>query len=1678
MADLIDSMSLGMEPPSTDGISLGFGDVTTGSNPVDPKVAEQRAGKWHRGLGENSPGADALYSGLVQGQESTMRQNQAVLASLREQSLKNRVIREHIDKNGGQIDKATVEAIQGMSRSDLEDPEKVNSYFESQYAKKVVTTAASRMGPDILTQLEDAGGKAHEQMDFAEKVLHVKEGAQKVLEDLEKRYKDQGVSSKILPNLERFVGPLFDYRSKDSFWSLKGNDHKLQFDGYYASDDPFKSVSEIRAKAEEIYQKNPEAALEWIKGVTAYSTSDRVWDNAFSVLGVLDVVPPAGLAAKATAPVRNLSVAMRDVVRAAGNRTTTASGLLQATGDFKGAALAAEAERLVTEARLGQEGVENPLRQFTGQTTTLHDPEAILAGTNNLSQRARDQIREGMRLGNSAIHELLFNRVRESRLDEGSLAWETAVRQNDNLFRLENPKAAANIADVRVSNLEQGLTSNRRSIFEIQDKKFLEADGNQALAEGGKDIITTTRTNHDLQPFPTAEHATRAAKEDFGFDKFDVVQKGNGYVIEVSKAIDETLPSVRNALRIDVEGNTNSGPIQQFLKFVTSKDQRLDEGLLASFKTWAYGAKGVPEQFARVAEPLIQMRKSAKASEWQDFSNFLERQRVHTNQDGSIGRFSPDQGGFEADWMRNYNRLPTEVESAAYWSYVTVSDVDWVLNNLGIYRDKLRTGLENFHFPYRPTVEGAPVNAKRPLSLDELRLQAANNNTPNGAALESQGLPQEATMGAQTNNSRVSLTPANENGRPRSSIEGKFRTEIPWGSEEPFTILRWNQDPNQIAVMGERTLDAINEVNQGLATGRLKAVQLSEAGERALRAQPGLRLPEGRIHFVLTDGEIHAANLDFQQIPYRPGGHHWYDYDWYVRQPNLNTTGQRSLTTYYRGDLNMYGARTEAEARTFTERMNVAREMLRRNDAGLDTYLANNLPYTRNDFARIFDTYNIDTPFYHTPANVNVDKFHKLEDVYKRTSPDHRYIRNSESEFNLYNEVNLKFASERNDPLQAIELDHSRANPTFQLRRAEMLDPVSAMDRAARGVMESVYLHDVKAKAVEQFIAEFSDLLKPGIDELRRNPLKALIDGDFKDSIDPIAKAAAKDMRRSVMELLHLKSDFQMKVDAARQHVLESLVGTRFERLDPYLTAATKDPIQFMRNTAFELKQGLGNVGAFINQALAVTRMAAIEGPERAAKAGIQSMYAGMLLRTTDDNIRSFWARKYADAFGGNPEHFLEALNALDKSKFGKVGREVADISDWENASVMQTGFGKFLDIAKTPFKAGEGVARYNAWFMSYDRWRQANPTARFNDAAIQQVLSRADMLNLNMSGVSNADWQKGLMAIPAQFLSAHLRAAEQWIRGNAYQGLTRAEMARVMAFDSMLFGLPTAAGGTLALGLWPVGDTTREVLKEKGIRPEDNAPLNILVNGLPSFLSGYVSEKPWDFSSKGLGGISTFRDLLTGNKDAVKILGGVSGSAMVDTLSATMPVLGSLLGAGTGDDSWYPLAQAHFMDAMRNVSSLSNAEKIMVAINRGKYVSKNGMEITDANGWQAMFGVLTGAQPMEISQMYAAQGSLKDTDKFQAKQRQEFFKNIDLALQSLNRDDDNGYKAFMSRAKVAIVDGGFRQDQIPRLYKDALDRSKDLVTRTEQRFANRVGGAEGRARFEAFIKFLKSKNQ
>lgn len=1539
-------------------------------DPQNETILNQRATKYDYALGSESPGRDYLLGEMrLAGGEERSRMMAEDRQWLRDRAAKLEMITEVARQlPDGKLSREDEELIFNMTREDMKDP---GSYFERQYSKRLfrdIATLDFDEQPEIAGTIVDDtlfGESMSENPELTHNIIDAAESI-KVNQELDLRRYEDGIArwnkesglSTAGAYLQSLVPFLSWYRMSNlldqSGVSFLGTSLKDTYKKLNYINDPVLRRKEADRIFNELYSGNPLEALMFAGGLVSYGGFEEGMADVISAVD-LSVVAPVGLIKGVVGAPARLLEAVKGVNKATSGPATNPALAIEATGNIERAS--EMAAMTIMENRASQTGSVQSFSDLIHTTTSLHNPEKALGNDlGHTSREAATRIVSMMESSRDAFMKKAFDdAVTTARLVPGTSEAEAAKASMRDLMNTVYGQGSDVVIDVELLDPSRAL-------------------GNAQFA-----AIKLGRKNAEL--FDTAEQAVTMGRDWYGLTDFKARTQGGKYYIEVLKPLDETSPSIMASLRTTTKGTTPQSLPSVFLHWFRGKDYLLPKFMRENVLRGTMGGQALMDVGRELWKPIGRLSRSEEAN----LNSFMNKQRDFYK-DGNRGRFSDGLAGFEKDWMKQFGKLPTEKETTAYFAARTFNDLEFVANNLSLYRDKARKGFEMWDFipgsGARPSVEGV---LRKPEDI--------------------WSYPQDKGIAIIDDNG-ISVVRKN--------------------------FLRSSPDPeNPNAV----TRQAFKDM---LASGQYRVVEITDVGEPALARLFTEEAEKfaGGIDYVVTK-YARSGPLSFQQIPFRDGWHVQLQQGWMARQANIKrpTVNGTKISRYY-GDKNVFHFVVEKDGINAVQRLNHIRELWKAGNRAEIIRLVRSgyLPMSLREVARLFGGRNpkldVNEPVVLTRMNQNVEQAAGLS---RDTARNPNWSAKANEPGDLYEGgIGLQWTGERGGHTFTIRNDGSTTSPMWNYTRAEYIDSSTVLERAMNFALRDRYTGDLKHVLGDRFVAEFGDVLATTADKIRANPLKAMLDGQFRADADPFLVRAAKNYRRAAMEVFGLKSDWEMSKQAftvkMQQQIYERMGTKRAEKLfgaidivDDWTYGMIKDPSRMLRKLAFSFNLGQFNPAQMFVQGMTFTHGAMLVGAETTGK----SMRASWFMRAASLNEDHLMTM--AKKSGWNTKHFIESYDMARRLNWFRVGREYAAIDDVVDPALRQTRVGMVDDFGKIFFRAGEGWTRRFAWNAAYLEWRAANPAAEFTNLAGQSVLKRADNLSVNMTSASNAMWQKGWPALPTQFWGYQARLLEQ-IWGDT---LTAAEKRRLLVGYSMLYGLPVAAGAPV--GVWEVHNSIREWAARRGYNLDENAVVKTLSDGMLSLIAEVGNDGEQTNVAERLGpvGLPFLEDIVSGKTGPLEqLLGaegvalstatGVAGSTAIGIVSSTLPIAKLLVGAATGQNSVFDITNDDILDVVRTSASGNAVYNFYTGMALGKFYSKKGDVLDDdVTPKEAVFRVLMGVQPMRISDMYRRQSVVMKDNEYIKSRMDEATKEFKRGIAAI--DDPETQLLHYKRAQIIL---------------------------------------------------------
>lgn len=1493
---------------------------------------------------------------------------------------------------------------------------------ENETQKVIMAQADKIVDAEHRKRVETAHTETLNDMELAERLKLTQEIHKDVLEKAQTKYDQESTWGKII-DFGKSATPFYDYYNMTM--DVPGMERASILPGTtiaqwitHLYDQPPAVQKEWLQKAVNVIgEYNPGLAVRVAEAAVNYSTTDQAFDNVFGVLDLKDapglgaaaVVGAAAATGAARAAARRYAArnAFRTSIAASAAPNASPGAFHAAMGNINGAAVNNVAQGGFP-VHLG--AAPNP-QQVANNTPTFMNPQAGpgtstgLAGaqtsrfSNFVQQRAADyqrQFEAAIRINRlpEIAHQMAMDGMRQEFEDTINQSVSSALQNarvipGTNIQRPVGPVAPVKMGvggtPVRPENTSENLARWEFEVSKPNGQLFSDPSTSREI-----DVWANLM---GLQP---GDYGAR--------------QTGNGWVMTLSKPLDETKPYVRDNL-IKTTNVTPKDSSMGILSWVRRGGARVSEFNANNRIAYVTGQ----EKLREILEPLAQTMISLKKNHVDALNRVMteEAQRINpsTNQPGM---FFVNQQEFDAAYRRLNGRSPTRRETDAYIAARTLNDLEFGLRNSSYYKELARLGIKNI----------------------ELNVKTIDPST---------GLPVFS----------------------KSKFEGKVIDKLPVGAEDAksraMVTLYHEGDPDPKVV----PLHALmTEKGQGhLAELRDKGYKIIQTANPVRKPGKEVFGDQESVNFIITK-DFHASELNANNlINYREGWHQIYPQKWFIKQPvvrkidNLDAATGKTITHHlYEGETVHMGFHTEAEARKYGQAMETARQIAFEGRAGnLDQHLADTLPYTRQEFDRLFTGQD--------PKFSKTEPFHVLGDgqismdsfkiPMQQRYPDlYDAIR---SPWNLMNQVDKKFVGHRDELLHTVKEGRgTQAAPVFNLARAETLDPLSAMSEGMANMIRNQHMIDMRLQFGESFIAEFKHLFKGDEQTMYNDLVNTILNPPYLDNIKNVNLAdytRAENARRAFTELLNLETPFQMSLEGTRSKVLDQI----YERLgqeasNDWATSnlmTTTHPLSFFRGIVYHTKVGFLNPLPALQNAIQMANVLAIS-PVHGTAAFAFAHYAWLTRLNSHPNIVDALGEMAERATLGKykKEWFGEAVEAMKKSGFFSIGNSQA-IGDYlDDPRYIRKQFGVILDGSSFLFNETNRQLRTHAFMTAFIEHKIANPTKPFTSIDLNEVLGRARLYEGRMTRDEKARWQSGdLLSTFSQFWSYPARLMEMLLeKGHGRKdALTGMEKLRLIGMNSVLYGVPIGGLGAVAGGLVNPYDHLKQKATEYGVNTDDGFWAKVF-NGVVGEMS---KEHLGVNASPALG--PQGRDLsraLEQDYGWFRFLMGASGGFAVDSIVSGKAGLRSAWMALNGDVS--PKAAAiDLLDIARNVTSVDKATKMYLAYQNHKVYTKMGQDMgVEVETWPGLMSAILGQPVNEVDHISWERKVLQDYKNIEASAVKAAQKDYRLAIEAhANGDlDQEAFYAQRMRTWIKDLPPSKQTDALHKVYSQGTATIKDTT--------------------------------
>lgn len=607
-----------------------------------------QANRLHLALGESSPGVPELSSSLSSGTSEQYRRLLADSERIQKVKAQNEVLQSILQADREMITPEIVSVVQGLSMQEMQEPD-LGSIIEKKYAEIYTGTAVSSLENEILEESFDADPETtYDLMDRAEGMAFKKQYAMSKLDEAEQAVSNQswtGTVWNFAENMALGSYQQYDQVEKDFVEGILPGQNKMDQYAYMWGLGPEEFKAELDRVTEDLKSRNPYSLQQWLTGLFSYGNNDALLDSAFAVADLAGVVP-----------VGRFAKALKGVTKASHLNPSKVPEIATQLGKHDDAAVGQVIEDLKSNEIFTQN--IRDISKTKNILTSISDPLKLLEGSQGISQASYLRLKEALFNRSDLIGRFLIEPNLIDRLQPEELLKYKDILLRD--YEKVNPSVQKNVIDVEVAD--------RGDLGNVYQAKILLGRRDGTLFES------------------EAQAKLYFEKYIGGTDDYQIVQKGQGFQIEVLKTVDET--KIASEVRLGTSQRTPESVANTFGGWWRSGRYLVSEQAVGQRSVAVSSHELMNEIFDDISAPFKDIPKK-ELSELQDLM-VDNRQK---------GEYFKNYGEFEQAFFTRHKKLPTEKQADTYFAYVQINDLDMMIRDLDVYKQKTRMGLEKFSIP-------------------------------------------------------------------------------------------------------------------------------------------------------------------------------------------------------------------------------------------------------------------------------------------------------------------------------------------------------------------------------------------------------------------------------------------------------------------------------------------------------------------------------------------------------------------------------------------------------------------------------------------------------------------------------------------------------------------------------------------------------------------------------------------------------------------------------------------------------------------------------------------------------------------------------------------------------------------------------------------------------------------
>lgn len=376
-----------------------------------------------------------------------------------------------------------------------------------------------------------------------------------------------------------------------------------------------------------------------------------------------------------------------------------------------------------------------------------------------------------------------------------------------------------------------------------------------------------------------------------------------------------------------------------------------------------------------------------------------------------------------------------------------------------------------------------------------------------------------------------------------------------------------------------------------------------------------------------------------------------------------------------------------------------------------------------------------------------------------------------------------------------------------------VLDPITALSKSIRGLSSRVSMRNYLETTKQRFVSQYGGML----------PRNEFNQPSFPNSIKDIKSKtgiASKDVAdaRTTFEYInYLENGYINSIDDAYKAIINTMADTVGAKglsvAETVLRAGAegKGPTAQVRNAAFKMYLAANPLRQWVVQShQAVQLLANFPREVVTPQFPLQVALLGAHLRkipVSDSILKAAGlSRKDANemftAFERSGLHAAVDANNLVRSDL----IHLADTTVMQKAGTIAS---LPLNISqKVGFDLGEQLNIATSWVAH--RMREVNNGTKFNDEVYDTIAAKARNYTYNMNAAGDMPYNQNALNVLFQFMQVPHKAMLQMLSN---RGLSKVERARLVAFNTFMYGLPTGLMASWIGGIYPDNQTAKDAI-------------------------------------------------------------------------------------------------------------------------------------------------------------------------------------------------------------------------------------------------------------------------